>query len=181
MFRWKKKRKKDIFNERRIFNIFHPRYRRVTCRDRSRDISPHLFPRSNFMQIHRRISITTIKPGLETVLASIETLRPIPILARNLSALIINAMFNAYFAMLITRLTRAPVTRNLDLYTRVYPVYNASLQRNRVDKRVDLDIGHEDNFNHSANTGLCGEAIGHWSNLTDWLAARSASSFHIGT
>lgn len=74
----KKKRKKDIFNERRIFNIFHPRYRRVTCRDRSRDISPHLFPRSNFMQIHRRISITTIKPGLETVLASIETLRSSP-------------------------------------------------------------------------------------------------------
>ena len=37
----------------------------------------------------------------------IETLNPRS-LARNLSALIINAMFNAYFAMLITRLT--PVT-----------------------------------------------------------------------
>lgn len=96
-----KKRKKMIFsNERRIFNIFHPRYRRVTFPPRP---FPRYFPSFspiNFMQIHRRISITTIttRIGPRSKLC-------VPAHARNLSALIINAMFNAYFAMLITRLT----------------------------------------------------------------------------
>lgn len=103
MFRWKRKEKKKkmIFsNERRIFNIFHPRYRRVTFPQRP---FPRYFPSFspiNFMQIHRRISITTIttRIGPRSKLC-------VPAHARNLSALIINAMFNAYFAMLITRLT----------------------------------------------------------------------------
>lgn len=104
----KKKRKKwkKIFLSNDGFLIYSTLS--ISTRDASRR---YILPSFSTIKFYANLSKNIDNSDKTTVRNRIglyiETLNPRS-LARNLSALIINAMFNAYFAMLITRLT--PVT-----------------------------------------------------------------------